>query len=89
MEGLGVGKEQSLLKWIQLTTLIGMPTQTNGTWDVYQDIEFWAGHEINQPGQDSCVDHVANALIAAIGEVGQGPAGIREDLAVFVLQEVG
>lgn len=64
------------------------PTETVRTWDIYQDIEFRAAHELNQPGQDPRVNHLANALIAAIGEVGQGPAGVRENLAVLVLQEV-
>lgn len=63
--------------------------ETGRIQDIYQDVEFRAGHELNQPGQDTSVNHLADALIAAIGEVGQGPAGIREDLAVLVLQEEG
>ena len=64
------------------------PTETDGTWDTYQDVEFRAAHQLNQPGQDPSVHHLADARIAAIGEVGQGPAGVREDLSVWVPQEV-
>lgn len=63
--------------------------ETDKTWGIYQDIEFWAGHELNQPGQHPHVNHLANALDAALGEVGQSPAGVREHLVVLVLQELG
>lgn len=63
-------------------------TKTDGTWDTYQDVEFRAGHELNQPGQEPRVNHLADALVAAVGEVGEGPADVRENLVVLVLQEV-
>lgn len=63
-------------------------TETGGTWDTYQDVEFLAGHELNQPGQEARVNHLADVLVAAIGEVGEGPEDVRENLAVLVLQEV-
>lgn len=53
-----------------------------------QDIEFRAGHELNQPGQEAHVNHLADALAAAIGEVSEGPGDVSENLAVLVLREV-
>lgn len=43
--------------------------------DTYQDIEFRAAHELYKPRQDARGHHVIDVL-AALGEVGQGPAGI-------------
>ena len=55
----------------------------------HQSVEFRADHELNQPGQHQHVKHLANELVEALSEVGQGQAGVREHLAVLVLQEVG
>lgn len=44
--------------------------------DIYQDVEFWAGHELYEPGQNTHGHHMMDALIVALCEVGQGPAGV-------------
>lgn len=44
---------------------------------------------IDQTGRDPCVHHEADALAAALAEVGQGSVGVRENLAVLEVQEVG
>lgn len=44
--------------------------------DIYQDNEFRAGHELYKPGQDPHGHHVMDAIIVALCEVGQSPAGV-------------
>lgn len=44
-----------------------------------QDIEFQASHGLHHPGQDTHNNHFAAVLLAAFGEVGQGPSGARKE----------
>ena len=63
--------------------------------DVTQSPETWSHHlqfstikEADKVGNNTSINHTLDLLIWTIGEVGQGPAGIRQDLLVRVLNEL-
>ena len=56
--------------------------------DIYRDAEFRAGHKLYKPGQDASGHHMMDILFATLGQVGQGPAGICEDLIITMQQEL-
>lgn len=53
----------------------------------YHNIHIWAVHEFHKPWENPCVHHNLDAIIAAISQVGNSPAGVRDDFLVLVLQE--
>lgn len=53
----------------------------------YHNNQIWAVHEFHKPWENACLHHNLDAIIGAISQVGNSPAGIRDDFLVFVLQE--
>lgn len=53
----------------------------------YHNSKLWAVHEFHKPWENPCLHHNLDAIIAAISQVGNSPAGVRDDSLVFMLQE--
>lgn len=53
----------------------------------YHNSQIWAVHELHKPWENPCLHHNLDAIIVAISQVGNSPAGVREDLLVLMLQE--
>lgn len=53
----------------------------------YHNNKIWAVHEFHKPWENPCLHHNLDAIIAAISQVGNSPAGVRDDILVLMLQE--
>lgn len=55
----------------------------------YHNDQLRAAHELHQPWENPCVHDDLDAIVGAIGQVGNCPAGVSDDFLVLVLQEAG
>lgn len=53
----------------------------------YQSRQVQAGQELDKSWQDPSLQHNIDAVVGTVRQVGDGPAGVREDFLVCVLQQ--
>lgn len=54
----------------------------------YHNAEFLVAHELHQPRDDARFHDNVNAVIVAVGEVGDRPACIRQDVLVSEMEQL-
>lgn len=54
----------------------------------YQDAQLLVSHQLHQPGDDARLHHHVDAIVVAVREVGDGPAGVRQNVLVGVVEQL-
>lgn len=53
----------------------------------YHNDQLWADHEFHQPWENPCIHHNLDAIVGAIGQIGNSPAGVRNYFLVLMFYE--
>lgn len=64
------------------------PCGPQGSRRSYQDAQLLVSHQFHQPRDDARLHHHVDAVIVAVREVGDGPAGVRQDVLVGVVEQL-
>lgn len=54
----------------------------------YQDAQLLVSHQLHQPRHDSRLHHHVDAVVVAVRQVGDGPAGVGQDVLVGVVDQL-